>query len=129
MKLLDTDHCIAILRGQLDLNAHVSPQEELATTAITVAELTHGAHHSTHCDDNLARLEVLPSVLIILPFDEAAGRKFGGLKAELEARGEPLDNLDLQIASIAIENKCQLLINNTRHFSRIVNLELMNWLE
>ena len=29
MKLLDTDHRIAILRGQLDLNAHISPQEEL----------------------------------------------------------------------------------------------------
>ena len=65
MKLLDTDHCIALLRGQLDLNAHVSPQEELATTAISVAELTHGAHRSRHSEDNLARLEVLLSVLVI----------------------------------------------------------------
>jgi len=129
MKLLDTDHCIAILRGHLDLNAHVPPQEELATTAINVAELTHGAHRSLHSEDNLARLEVLLSVLIIFPFDEAAGRKFGELKAELEARGEPLDNLDLQIACIAIENKCQLLTNNTRHFSRIGSLQLINWLE
>ena len=128
MKLLDTDHCIALLRGQLDLNVHVSPQEELATTAISVAELTHGAHRSRHREDNLARLEVLLSVLVILPFDEAAGRKFGALKAELEARGEPLDNLDLQIASIAIENKCQLLTNNSRHFSRVGNLQLDNWL-
>ena len=59
MKLLDTDHCIALLRGQLDLNVHVSPQEELATKAISVAELTHGAHRSQHSEDNLARLEVL----------------------------------------------------------------------
>lgn len=129
MKLLDTDHCIAILRGQLDLNAHVPPQEELGTTAISVAELTHGAHRSQHREDNLARLEVLLSVLVILPFDEAAGRKFGELKAELEARGEPLDQFDLQIASIAIENDCQLLTNNSRHFSRIDGLQLENWLE
>ena len=128
MKLLDTDHCIALLRGQLDLNAHVSPQEELATTAISVAELTLGAHRSEHSEDNLARLEVLLAVLVILPFDEAAGRGFGALKAELEARGEPLDNLDLQIASIAIENACQLLTNNSRHFSRIGGLQLQNWL-
>lgn len=128
MKLLDTDHCIALLRGQLDLNAHVSPQEELATTAISVAELTHGARRSRHSEDNLARLEVLLSVLVILPFDEAAGRKFGALKAELEAKGEPLDNLDLQIASIAIENQCELLTNNSRHFSRIEGLQLVNWL-
>jgi predicted nucleic acid-binding protein len=79
-----------LLRGQLYLNAHVSPKEELATTAISVAELTHGAHRSLHSEDNLARLEVLLSVLVILPFDEAAGRKFGALKVELEARGGPL---------------------------------------
>jgi tRNA(fMet)-specific endonuclease VapC len=128
MKLLDTDHCIALLHGQLDLNAHVSPQEELATKAISVAELTHGAHRSRQSEDNLARLEVLLSVLVVLPFDEAAGRTFGAKKAELEARGEPLDNLDLQIASIAIENQCQLLTNNTGHFSRIGGLPLLNWL-
>ena len=129
MKLLDTDHCIAILRGQLDLNAHVTPQEELGTTAISVAELTHGAHRSQNREDNLARLEVLFSVLIILPFDETAGRKFGELKPELEARGKPLDQFDLQIASIAIEHDCQLLTNNSKHFSRIDSLQLENWLE
>lgn len=129
MKLLDTDHCIAILRKKLDLREHVSPEEELATTAISVAELTHGANRSSHRGDNLARLEVLLSALIILPFDEATGRRFGVLKAELEARGEPLDDLDLQIASIAIENNLPLVTNNTKHFKRVDGLQLMNWME
>ena len=129
MKLLDTDHCIAILRGQLDLSVHVSPEEELATSSISVAELTHGAYRSRRQDDNLARLDVLLSVLIVLPFDDATGRRFGKIKAELEVRGEPLDNLDLQIACIAIENDCQLITNNGKHFSRIGELQLLNWLE
>jgi tRNA(fMet)-specific endonuclease VapC len=129
MKLLDTDHCIAILRKQLDLREHVSPDDELATTAISVAELTHGANRSMHRDDNLARLEVLLSALSILPFDEAAGRRFGALKAELEVRGEPLDDLDLQIASIAIETNSSLLTNNTKHFKRVSGLQILNWLE
>jgi tRNA(fMet)-specific endonuclease VapC len=129
MNLLDSDHCIAILRKQLDLREYVSPDEELATTAISVAELTHGANRSQRRDDNLARLEVLLSALFILPFDEVAGRRFGVLKAELEARGEPLDDLDLQIASIAIETNSTLLTNNTKHFKRINGLRLLNWLE
>ena len=129
MNLLDTDHCIAILRKQLDLRQHVAPDEELATTAISVAELTHGANRSQRRDDNLARLEVLLSALIILPFDEAAGRRFGVLKAELETGGEPLDDLDLQIASIAIETNSSLLTNNTKHFKRVSELHLLNWLE
>jgi tRNA(fMet)-specific endonuclease VapC len=113
MNLLDTDHCVAILRKQLDLCNHVAPEEELATTAISVAELTHGANRSKLRDDNLARLEVLLSALVILPFDELAGRCFGALKAELESMGEPLDDLDLQIASIAIGTNSLLLTNNS----------------
>jgi tRNA(fMet)-specific endonuclease VapC len=128
MTLLDTDHCIAILRKQLDLREHISPDEELATTSISVAELTHGANRSQRRDDNLARLEVLLSALSILSFDEAAGRRFGVLKAELEARGEPLDDLDLQIASIAIETNLTLFTNNTKHFKRVSGLRLLNWL-
>jgi tRNA(fMet)-specific endonuclease VapC len=119
MNLLDTDHCIAILRKHLDLREHISPDEELATTSISVAELTHGANRSQHRDDNLARLEVLLSALSILSFDEAAGRRFGVLKAELEARGEPLDDL---------ETNSTLLTNNTKHFKRVSGLRLLNWL-
>lgn len=129
MNLLDTDHCIAVLRGQLDLREHVSPDEELATTAVSVAELTYGANRSQRRDDNLARLEVLLSTLIILPFDEPAGWRFGMIKAELEARGERLDDLDLQIASIAFETNSLLITHNIKHFNRINGLHLMNWLE
>ena len=129
MRILDSDHCIAILRKRIDLADHIAPDEELATTAISVAELTHGAQRSARRDDNLARLEVLLSALFILPFDESAARRFGRLKADLESAGEPLDDLDLQIASIALENNLPLLTNNTKHFKRIEGLQLQNWIQ
>jgi tRNA(fMet)-specific endonuclease VapC len=129
MRILDSDHCIAILRKRIDLADHISPDEELATTAISVAELTHGAQRSERHDDNLARLEVLLSALFILPFDESTARRFGRLKANLEATGEPLDDMDLQIASIALENNLPLLTNNTKHFKRIEGLQLQNWIQ
>ena len=88
MNLLDIDHCIAILRGQLDgLGAQISPDEELATTAVSVAELAHGAQRSQRREDNLARLELLLSTLAVLPFDKAAGRRFGVLKAKYRLKG------------------------------------------
>ncbi len=129
MKILDSDHCIAILRKQLNLDKHIAPEEELATTAISVAELTYGAQRSKRRDENLASLEVLLSTLTILSFDESAGRRFGVLKAALEARGEPFGNFDLQIASIAIDNDFPLLTNNTNHFKRIEGLHIENWME
>ncbi|HKY54194.1 MAG TPA: type II toxin-antitoxin system VapC family toxin, partial [Anaerolineales bacterium] len=126
--ILDTDHCIAILRQKLDLSDHIAADEELYITSITVAELTHGAHRSLHREDNLTRLEVLFAAMTVLSFDEMAGRRFGHLKAELEEKGEPLDDLDLQIASIALEHDLPLVTNNERHFNRIENLKLENWI-
>ena len=128
MRILDTDHCVAILRKSLDLRDHVPADEELFITSITVAELIHGAYRSLHREDNLTRLEVLFAALTILPFDETVARRFGQLKAELEERGQPLDDLDLQIASIAIHHNLSLATNNTKHFKRVKELKLENWI-
>ena len=128
MKLLDTDHWVALLRGRLSLEGKVSPDESLAITAISVAELTHGASKSARVEENLARLDILLATLIILPFDEAAARHFGALKAALEQSGNRLADLDLQIASIALANDLSLITHNTRHFARIPGLQLDDWL-
>jgi tRNA(fMet)-specific endonuclease VapC len=128
MKLLDTDHWVALLRGRLSLEGKVSPDESLAITAISVAELTHGASKSARAEENLARLDILLATLIILPFDEAAARHFGALKATLERSGNRLADLDLQIASIALANDLSLITHNTRHFARIPGLQLDDWL-
>jgi len=128
VKILDSDHCVAILRGQLNLADHVSPAEELAVTAISVGELSHGAHKSTRASDNLARLDVLLAAVTLLPFDERTARRFGALKAQLERAGKPVNDLDLQIASIALENNAPLITHNRQHFERIPGLVIEDWL-
>ena len=128
MRILDTDHCVALLRETLDLRQHVEPDEELFITAVSVAELTRGAQRSRNREDNLARLEVLFAALTVLSFDESAARRFGRLKAELETKGEPLNDLDLQIASIALEHDLPLATNSTAHFKRVDGLQLQNWI-
>lgn len=129
MKILDSDHCIAILRGKLDLRNNADPNDELAITAISVGELMHGAHRSQRPVDNLARLDVLLASLTILPFDESSARRFGMIKANLESTGAPLHDLDLQIASIAMEHNLPLLTHNKKHFSRIEKLIIEDWME
>ena len=128
MKILDSDHCVALLRGKLDLRGRVSPLEELAVTAVSVGELAHGAHKSARAADNLARLDVLLAALAVLPYDEAAGREFGALKARLEGSGERLSDLDLQIAAIALRFTAPLLTHNRHHFERVPGLVLEDWL-
>lgn len=129
MKILDSDHCIAVLRGQLDLRSKVTANEVLAITTISIAELMHGAYRSQRIADNLAMLDVLLASLIILSFDESSARRFGALKATLQESGKPLHDLDLQIASIALEHELPLLTHNQKHFARIENLILDDWLK
>ena len=52
----------------------------------------------------------------------------GRLRAELEQAGESISLADLQIASIAIVNDLTLITGNTKHFQRINNLDMENWL-
>ena len=128
MKILDSDHCIGLLRGHLSLQDWVSPNEELAVTAISVGELTHGAYKSAQPAQNLARLDVLLATVTILPFGQEAARRFGLIKAALEQAGMRLSDLDLQIASIALENAAPLVTHNQRHFARISGLVVEDWL-
>lgn len=131
MKIMDSDHCVAILRARLDLTGRVAPDEELAITAVSVGELVHGAAKSQHAMDNLARLDVLLAALIILPYDDWSARRFGQLKAQLEQMGEVISDLDLQIASIALDQDAALVTHNQKHFSRLIDLAglvLEDWL-
>jgi tRNA(fMet)-specific endonuclease VapC len=109
MKILDSDHCVAILRARLDLAGRVAADEELSITAISAGELVHGASKSQRTADNLARLDVLLAALTILPFDEWSARRFGQLKTQLEQAGEIISDLDLQIASIALDHGAVLV--------------------
>lgn len=130
--LLDTDIISATLRRQPDLRvvrrlASVPPTEQF-TSAISLAELLFGAHRVGRAD-LVERIMELGDYLPVLPFDEAAARAFGPLKADLERVGTPLAEPDLRIAAIALATGLTLVSGNVRHFARVPGLALQNWLE
>ncbi len=128
MRILDTDHCIAVLRGQLRLTEVADSAETLGTTAITVGELTHGAYKSARPSANAARVSTFLSYLQILAYDEQCAHVFGKIKAELEDRGMVIGDADLQISSIALRHNATVVTHNQRHFNRVPNLALEDWL-
>ena len=67
--------------------------------------------------------------LAVLPFDADAAREYGGLRARLEAEGTPIGNADTQIVSIALAHDLVVVTGNVRHFQRVPELEVENWLE
>lgn len=134
MYLFDTDTISNLLArrpspGLLRRLAGVSPRNQF-TSAITVGELIYGAYRSARPEFFLERLDrlVWPNVTI-LAFDEAAARAYGHLRAELERGGMSLSEPDLRIASIALVHRLTVVTGNVRHFSRISNLQIENWLQ
>lgn len=128
----DTDVLSAVMRPAPPLHlirrlAQI-PAEEQFTTAVTLGELLYGA--SRRGSARLAERirELVQFAVAILPFDEAAAEVYGPLRARLESDGRLLPEPDLRIASIALSNDLTLVTGNVRHFVRVPDLRVENWL-
>jgi tRNA(fMet)-specific endonuclease VapC len=127
--LLDTDTLIYWLKGDKHVEAKAMTMglETLSYSIITQAELYFGAYNSSYLERNRANIQRLMNTLKILPFDEAAANRFGQLKADLKRQGKILLDADLMIAAIALTNQLVLVTNNVKHFERIPELVIENW--
>jgi tRNA(fMet)-specific endonuclease VapC len=128
----DTDVLSAVLRRepslQLVRRLALVPAEEQFTTALTLSELLYGASKRASSALTQRVRDLVGSLVQILPFDEPAAELYGSLRAGLELEGTPLGEPDLRIASIVLANDLTLISGNVRHFSRVPNLRLENWL-
>jgi len=116
--ILDTDHCVAVLRGQLDVGALLEPTMPLFVTAMTVSELVYGANTSNRLQHHLAQVDLLLNGVTVLPCGE--------LKDTLRRAGMPLSDPGLQIASIALCHALPLATHNQPHFARVPGLPLVD---
>jgi len=128
----DTDVLSATIRREPSLPlirrlAQVPPTDQF-TTAITMGELLYGAARRDSKRLNEQVRELLRGALTILPFDETAAAVYGPLRASLESDGQPLAEPDLRIASIALSRDLVVVTGNIRHFARIPDLTVENWL-
>jgi tRNA(fMet)-specific endonuclease VapC len=129
--LLDTDTCIYLLNGDQRVKARVAQVgiEAIAVAIVTKGELYFGAYNSSQIDANLERIrefftEPGPEILSI---DDQVMGCFGKTKAELRRKGQPIGDIDLLIAGVAISQGLKLVTNNTKHFKRIPGILLENW--
>ena len=133
MFLFDTDMITNVLKKgpseHLLKRLAVVPKREQYISTITISEIVYGAVKSNRPAYHLDNLEsiLLPSVNIV-GFDTKAAYICGRLQAELEKKGLPLDLADLEIAAITIAGDFTLVTGNTKHFARIPELHVENWL-
>ena len=128
MKLLDTDTCIGLLKGDnAVVDAWHSCGEQCALPSMVLGELYYGAFKSTVHEEELRRVERFADIFPEIKPSRRTMRRFGEIKASLEQEGTRLPDADLIIASIALEEGIALVTGNIRHYARIEGLEIENW--
>jgi tRNA(fMet)-specific endonuclease VapC len=130
MWLPDTNVWIAYLNPRPSavkqaMRAH--PAAEIYFCDVVKAELLFGAYKSQRMKANLAVLEDLFQNFYSVPFDGAAAREFGRIRAELQRAGTLIGPYDLQIAGIALAHDFTLVTHNIDEFKRVQGLQYEDW--
>lgn len=129
--LLDTNIVIYAIKRRPPAVREVFNRQHgrMAISAITLAELMHGAEKSSDPPRNLAVVEDFRSRLTVLPYGDKAAAHYGAIRAALERQGLPIGVNDLHIAAHARSEGLTLVSNNLREFERVPGLLTENWIE
>jgi tRNA(fMet)-specific endonuclease VapC len=128
--MLDTDTCSYIIRerpiGVLEHFRKLA-MEQICISTVTYAELLYGVERSSSKRINRPIIDDFVQHLDVIDWDSAAAEQYGKIRADLEARGQPIGAMDMMIAAHAKSIKAVLVTNNQKHFARIKGLKVENW--
>ena len=124
--VIDSDILIYFLKGKKDIIKKLSSiaMDDLYITRINFTELMYGAYNSARVEKNLKIIEPFLKTFKVLEFNQTSSIIFAKEKARLKKQGNIIPDMDLMIASIAIDNGFTLLTNNIKHFQRIKGLKI-----
>ncbi|HEX5325593.1 MAG TPA: type II toxin-antitoxin system VapC family toxin [Acetobacteraceae bacterium] len=129
--MLDTNIVSDLIRnpqGRAAKRLHRHGEQGICVSIITAAELRYGAARR-QSDRLLRRIEVVLSMIDVLPFEVPADADYGSIRAALEAAGRTVGPTDLFIAAHARSMRVTLVTHNTAEFRRVPGLTVENWLE
>ena len=128
--LIDTDILSYYFKGDptvvKNFEAYLEESSSIEISIISYYEITSGLL----AKNAMKQLEIFESFIsdnFIVHLTERSCKISAELYSNLRQEGQPLDNIDLLIAGIAIENDMTLVTNNEKHFDRIARLNVENW--
>ena len=128
---LDTDIVIEVLRGNEKVTKKMnglSPETSICITGLTVYELYKGISF-IGVKQREQEVEDFIELVDILQLDTDIEKKAGEIYADLRKKGEQISDADILIAATVLVNDSVLVTNNNKHFERIKNLKIENWLQ
>lgn len=113
--LLDTNTIIyaeyvgGAVRERLD---DASKRGRIVTSILVVAELLYGAERSARPEANRAKVARVVQAVEVVPVTMGTAGRFAALKQQLASKGRVKADVDLHIASAAIEVGATLVTND-----------------
>lgn len=128
--LLDTNTLIAMSKPQPGLADRLEgiPADAVVISSVVVAEIEYGIANSSRRQHNRRVFDTLLSGFQVLPFETAAAKLYGPIRADLEKRGRLIGPNDLMIAAHARSIEAVLATDHTKEFGRVAGLRIENWL-
>ena len=92
-----------------------------------LGELRAGVELSKTRDRNLKRLNAAMGKLVLWPFDEAAAIEFGRVFAQLRRAGRPMQQIDVQVAAVALALGNCTVVSRDSDLRAIEGLDVEDW--
>ncbi len=129
MYALDTNTLIYFFKGVGNVADHllsVAPKSVYVPT-IVLFELEVGIAKSKSPDKRKKQLEQFTDAVNTIPFGREEALCAANVRADLEKRGTPIGPYDILIAASAISKNLILVTHNTKEFSRVESLRMIDW--
>jgi tRNA(fMet)-specific endonuclease VapC len=101
----------------------------IGTCLPVVGELFFGVEASATREANLARLKRALSQIVCWPFNRGAAEEYGRLAAILKRTGRPMQQIDIQIAAIALSLGNTTVASADSDLAAVPGLAVENWAE
>lgn len=129
MFALDTNTLIYFFKGVGNISHRLleTPPAQIMIPSVVLFELELGLLKSSAPMRRREQLAEFLAVVEVQPFARAEAHAAAEIRAGLEKRGQPIGPLDTLIAATALANNAVLVTHNTREFSRVSGLEVIDW--
>ncbi|WP_373173963.1 PIN domain-containing protein [Prevotella merdae] len=126
--LLDTDIVVFFLRNKKNIAEHLAllSPNDIFVSEVTVAELEYGNRCSGRYEDNKWMVDRFLSSVNIVPFSDAI-HLYAEERYRLRMLGQSIEDFDLLIGCTAVSDNLIMVTNNAKHYSRIKDIRIENW--
>jgi tRNA(fMet)-specific endonuclease VapC len=124
--ILDTNAVIAIFANDSSIRQLLTDATEVFVPVVVLGELYYGANKSSRAAANIARIDAFAADCSVLLCDTLTSQHYGQIKNRLRAKGQPIPENDIWIASLAQQHGL-IVVTRDGHFAAVDTLSTASW--